>query len=470
MRSVNFNPQGLVGILCSRAEVHIMMGHGSEALSDLDRAWGTAGEIKPLDLRRQLQLDCLRTRCGVYTLHGDYPELKETAQQALEISRANRDRKGEAEALHLLGQVQYLEGECEPALAHYERSLAIKEVIGDRPGQASTQNNIGVLYHSLSDYPKALEWHQRSLAIRQEIGDLKGVASSLNNIGNTHDALGDYPRALEHHQRSMEIRQRIGDRQGEAASWNNIGLVHYSLGEYPQSLECNQRSLAIRKKIEDRQGEGTSLRNLGIVYHALGDYPEALDSYRLSLTLARKIGDRQGEMKSQSFIGVTYAEQGAWGEAEETFREAERLAEETGNRFILANALAGLASLYLNLGNSLGLVEEWIDRLNGLGRELDSREFDGTVLNLRGRLHVRRREGPQAKSAFQEAIALFREIRNPLALGEACYYFGQGFKDLGEEREGDGYLAQAREIFQRLGAQGWLRKIEAGKEPPGDKA
>jgi len=34
------------------------------------------------------------------------------------------------------------------------------------------------------------------------------------------------------------------------------------------------------------------------------------------------------------------------------------------------------------------------------------------------------REGPQAKSAFQEAVALFREI------------------------------------FERLGAKGWLRKIE----------
>jgi hypothetical protein len=61
-------------------------------------------------------------------------------------------------------------------------------------------------------------------------------------------------------------------------------------------------------------------------------------------------------------------------------------------------------------------------------------------LNLRGRLHVSRREGPQAKSAFQEAITLFREIRNPLALGEACYFFGQGQKELGEEREGKEYL------------------------------
>lgn len=107
---------------------------------------------------------------------------------------------------------------------------------------------------------------------------------------------------------------------------------------------------------------------------------------------------------------------------------------------MITNALAGLASLHLTLGNDLGLVEEWIDRLNGLGRELDSREFDGTVLNLRGRLHVSRREGPQAKSAFQEAVALFREIRNPLALGEACCYFGQGLKELGEERMGGEYL------------------------------
>ena len=38
--------------------------------------------------------------------------------------------------------------------------------------------------------------------------------------------------------------------------------------------------------------------------------------------------------------------------------------------------------------------------------------------------------------------------------------FGQGFKELGEEQEGEEYLSQAREIFDRLRAKDWLRKIK----------
>ena len=429
MRSANFNPQGLVGILCSRAEVHIMMGHGSEALSDLDRAWDTAGGIKPLTLRRQLQLECLRTKWGVHSLRGNNPELRETAEQALEISRELQDRKGEGVSLQTLGNVHYNLGEYDQALNYYHRSLAIKQEIEDRQGEASSLNNIAMVHYNLGGHEQALDHHRRSLAIRQKIGDRQGESRSLNNIGVVHDNLGEYEQALVYYYNSLKIEREIGDLRGEANCLNNIGLVEVNLGTYEQALDHHRRSLAVRQEIGDRHGEAASLDNIGNVLLELGDYPEA----------------------------------------EKAYQKGEALTQEIGAREIGAYILTGLASLYLDQGNLL-LAGEKIGQLRDLAGALNSKNHQGMVHCLLGRLNVVRGEGGPARAAFREAIDLFKRHRNELELGKVCYYYARGLKELGDEGESEWYRVQAKGIFQHLGARGWLAKIEGGKEQPGGKA
>jgi hypothetical protein len=97
--------------------------------------------------------------------------------------------------------------------------------------------------------------------------------------------------------------------------------------------------------------------------------------------------------------------------------------------------------------------------MGALAGALKSKKHRGVVLYLQGRLHVRRGVGDLARAAFQESIAIFKENKNELELGKACYYFAQGLRDLGEASKAGESLAQANEIFARLGAKGWLRKM-----------
>jgi tetratricopeptide (TPR) repeat protein len=419
MSSANFNPQGLVGILCSRAEVYFLLGRGQEALADADRAWGMADGVQDLTLRRQLQLECLRTKGKVYFLHGKYPELREAAEQALEVSLALRDRKGEGVSLQQLGTLHYILGEYGEAREYYHRSLAINQEIGNRQGEASCQNNIGNVHNSLGEYGEAWEYYQRSLAINQEIGDRRGEASCLNNIGIVHDILGEYGKAREYYQRSLAINREIGDRRGEVDSLNNIGQVHENLGEYERALDTHQQALKIREEIGDRRGEAESLNNIGNILLELGDYPES----------------------------------------ERAYQKGEDLTKEIGAVEIGAYILAGLAASYLQQ-DRLRLAEEKILRIRDLAGAFNSRELQGMAHCLLGRLLVKRGEGGPARAAFRESIEIFKEARNELELGKTCYYFAQELRALGDSSESEWYRVQAKEIFQRLGAKGWLRKME----------
>lgn len=424
MTSTYFNPPGLVGILCSRAEVNTLLGQGDKALADLERGLGLADRPKEVGLRRTLRLKCLFGKIRVFHLQGRFPEMREAAEGALEVSRHHQDLKGEGNSLHQIGLTHYSLGELGQALNYYQRSLEISQEIGDRQGEVRSLNNLGVVHHDLGEYERALEYYQRSQRVGHEIGDRLGEAASLNNLGAAYCDLGEYERAQDYYQRSVKIVREIGDRQGEAASQNNMGIMHSNLGNYEQALDCYQRSLKIRREIGDRQGEALALNNLSDVLLESGDYQKS----------------------------------------EEFFKQGEILAQELGVKDLWARALSGLASLYLHREELL-LAEEKIDQLRQAAEEMNSRDLKGFAHRLQARLHVKRQERDLAREEFQEAIALFKEIREELELGKACYYYWQGLKEMGDDRESEWYGVQAKEIFTRLKAKGWLEKMEANRQP-----
>ncbi|MDP2807631.1 MAG: hypothetical protein Q8O74_05790 [bacterium] len=54
---------------------------------------------------------------------------------------------------------------------------------------------------------------------------------------------------------------------------------------------------------------------------------------------------------------------------------------------------------------------------------------------------------------FQEAITVFEELNQPMETAKAWYYYGQVMFD-------KALLNKARDIFEKIGAKGWLAKID----------
>jgi len=463
MKYYKYGYQDLIRVLCFRAEVYTVLGRGDDALSDLGRAWGLAPNLKDSGSRQRLQLDCLRRKSKVFDFQARYPELREAAEQALEISLSLRDREGEGEFLNQIGKVFFYQGDYGRAMDYYQRSLTIRHEIGDRQGEAASLNNMGSVRYYLGDHDQALDCYHRALEIRREIRDARGEAASLNNIGAVYYLLRECDRALDHYHRSLAIVHEIGERWGEAGSLNNIGRIYGQLGEYEQSLGYYQRALKILQEIGGRQTEGVCLVSLGSAYEALGDPERALDCFQRSLTLSRELGDRRGEAETLSHIGDALSEMERFREAEDVYLKGEDLSKGIGYKDFWAYCLEGLASLYL-IRKDLPLADQRIGQLMILAEELESKYHRGAVLCLQGRLQSLRGEVTLTHSSFQGSLSLFKDLREELDLGKACFYFGQGLRALGEQSESDWYLVQAKEIFTRLKARGWLSRIEKLKE------
>src|SRR5687767_5537550 len=88
---------------------------------------------------------------------GDYVKAAEYCQQAIDLAQRINYKKGNAQALNLLGTTFLYQGDFPNALSNYEASLALYNEIGDRKGKARMYSNIGLVYMYQGDYPNSLK-------------------------------------------------------------------------------------------------------------------------------------------------------------------------------------------------------------------------------------------------------------------------------------------------------------------------
>ena len=110
---------------------------------------------------------------GFLGTYGYWDQALTLHQAALRTARDAGDRPGQADALHHLGIVQYLNGDCQAAAASRQQALAIFCGAGDRPGQAYAQH-LGIGQELTGDYPAAAANHRQALAIFRDAEDRLG--------------------------------------------------------------------------------------------------------------------------------------------------------------------------------------------------------------------------------------------------------------------------------------------------------
>jgi tetratricopeptide (TPR) repeat protein len=147
-------------------------------------------------------------------------------QQALDLFRQSKDRRGEGVTLGLMGNCYKRFGEHARALDLLNQALSLKRTTGDRLEEARTLSHLGLLFWDMSQYSKAVDHLERSVSLARELGDRVLEAASLNNLGLVLDEQGNYRQSLSHYERAPD-----GNAAGEEADekvllLGNIGGVH----------------------------------------------------------------------------------------------------------------------------------------------------------------------------------------------------------------------------------------------------
>lgn len=230
------------------------------------------------------------------------------------------------------------------------------------------------------------------------------------------------------------------------------------MGEFESALEMAARGYAIGESIGDARIQSYALWNRGWYQAASGAAAAGIEACQHSL---QQSPDPFNTTAATGWLGYAYLEAGQHSLAVPYLDQS--LASWTQYEY----------------GPLVGLFSGWLaDALRGLGDLERSAQLAQSALDLSRRLefwwaagwaervlgHIARERGDlgAAESCLGSALRTYRSIHSRFEIARTLLAITELSRDLGDERQADGLLLNAHEIFSQLGADRYVAAFSAG--------
>ena len=143
-------------------------------------------------------------------------------------------------------QVRYHE-----AIELVAQALAITRATGDRRGEGRWLNNLSIYYGRLGQMRKAIEYIEGeggALQIAREVGDERGEGARLNNLSTYYARLGDVRKAKEliaGPGGSLDMAIDAGDRRGQGVRMETLAQLEIDEGNLDHAIQLCRDAIAI---------------------------------------------------------------------------------------------------------------------------------------------------------------------------------------------------------------------------------
>ena len=321
---------------------------------------------------------------------------------------------GDARTAHeRLADLLGLTGRRAEALAHYEAVRKDSERDGDRVAAARVQRKIGGLYWEAGDRERAgacftsglellgehddpierahlfqemgrlafragdnagaITWAERALAEAtheeeaatepERVREATTMrAQAYNTLGVALARTGRLTEAVEQIERSIGLAETRDLLQAACRGYTNLGVLFSSL-DPRRSIETCLRGLETAKKVGDLGFQSRLYANLAVAYCALTDRCEAegIEAAQTAIDLDRRLGLLDHLAVPLIVLGQIHQCHGEHRQAFAMYEEALGLAEQIGEPQLLFPCYDGLATLYLDAGNT-GQAEAYLTK------------------------------------------------------------------------------------------------------------
>ncbi|MDO9538216.1 MAG: tetratricopeptide repeat protein [Thermoplasmata archaeon] len=230
-----------------------------------------------------------------------------------------------------LGDLYKIVGNCERAIAAYEKALPLSnepaskaeiyckmsltyerhseyekgiaaarmglELLGDEPHPAKSEL-LGAMtwnYIRQSNYDPGIKLQNESLKNATSVGDMKGIAKSHHLMDSICWFRGNFEEALVHYQKALAILRDAGDEHLKVNTLNNIGVVFMETGRLDEALGYFEEGLAYEQMVGDKHGMACATDNIGNLYHTKGEVEKAL-GYHLRALHTSSVKDAGSSM------------------------------------------------------------------------------------------------------------------------------------------------------------------------------
>ena len=369
-------------------------------------------------------------------------------EKALALYQQEKDLKGEAITIGVMGNVYKVLGQHSKALEYFERSLAMKRELRETLEESKTLVNIGLFYWETSDYAKALEFLNSALTIAKQISNTTVEAAALNNLGLVHGDMGDYRRSSEMFKQALELYKEPSS--GMSDTIGNIGGNNLLLGDYAEALRYYERAREIDEQLGLKPKLAVDLQNIGLSLIGLGRANEAITILDRAIDLAREAGLVRVEADCRKARAGALLQLGRYSEAHEQYTHVRTIYEQAGVnaepafKQQLIEALGNLGALEMRLGD-IASAEKDFRRAVELSEAI--KHPRGVTVNLiaLGDLQLRQKRFPEAIALYSQALTRAAQVDDKANTSAAKIQLTHAYRNLKQFEQAE---QQARDVRQ----------------------
>jgi tetratricopeptide (TPR) repeat protein len=258
-----------------------------------------------------------------------------------------------------------------------------------------------------------------------------------------------------------QLRARaLKDRMMEVRALNVCGAIALERGGIDEATYFFSRAQEEATDDNDMATVGRCANNLGIIATMQGDYKRAIIAYTRAIAAYEKAHFDRGVAESRHNLGIVCREQGELDRALEIANQAVSDAERLGDQQLTAQAISGRAEIHVARSESK-LAKQEVERALAVHRELKDPVREAEDLRiLAGALAVSA-QTKDAAAMLRDVIDRATQHGRPLLLASAERDLASVLLKSGDAVAGKAAAQRARAIFQRLSARAEVDKLDA---------
>jgi predicted ATPase/DNA-binding CsgD family transcriptional regulator len=299
-----------------------------------------------------------------WEVHGYISEGRQWLERALGGSRTSASVR--AKALHIAGELAYMQGAYSRTEAHCRESIALFQELGDRFGIARNLTTLGFTERSRGCYKAASSLQEEGLAVYRELEDPEGITFSLILLASVLTYQGNYARARTLVEEGLAKAREWGYKDAIGEALNIAATIAFFQGDCATARCLTEESLALHRALKDQRGRAYDLSFLGqIMLVSEHDHEASQALIEEALALFKELGDRRAVAKAHYRQGCVAFDQDDHRGALASYEKCLAILWEVEDTWLIAVSLEKLAQV--------ALVQEhpaWSARLCGAAEVL----------------------------------------------------------------------------------------------------
>jgi predicted ATPase/class 3 adenylate cyclase len=183
------------------------------------------------DAAEPLRLKALRWAGFMAFWQTDIAASRRMYMQSLEREQAFGDRWGFAFSLHMLANIEILEGDVEKSRELHKESMALSREINAIWVLALSQFSLGDIEYSQGNIAFAEELSYEALKNFRQLGEIFFMGRVMSNLGYILGAKGDFPGARKIFMEALELLYELRDKEGMSLVMNGLAGIFQHEGK-----------------------------------------------------------------------------------------------------------------------------------------------------------------------------------------------------------------------------------------------